>query len=403
MAPTRALARILLLCLAGMACSLAAAEADFAGDWDTTYGSLLLKVEGKIAVGTYGMPGGAVNDLKGEIDGRKLTFSYSEPSVAGDGQFLLSDNRQSFSGQWREKGGTDWSSWEGRRRVVKKSDFSGVWKTSFGLMRLNQDGEKVAGSYTFGERSAIAGTVKAGVLTFTYQEPQGISGTGEFKLSADASAFSGMWKASDGNGGTWEAARVIPQPGRTWLVVLEANWEAGLHENEYSFGDMLKQFFTRVPSVAVRHRYFDGREDFARWCAELQYINEPVVLHISSHGTEAGITVGKNTLTGEFIGQQLRHAGDLKLVHLGACLAMAGKAPEEIRAASRLAVPVSGYTKDADWAASAVIDFMLLDLILARQIPPAEAVRQVQKSMSFAGETKLPDSVIQPAGLKIME
>ncbi len=402
MTTTRALARILLLCLAAMARAFAG-EADFAGEWDTTFGRLSLKVDGKSAVGTYVVAGGAVNDLKGEIDGGKLTFTYSEPSVAGEGHFTLSADKQSFSGQWREKGATRWSSWDGRRQVVKAGDFSGVWKTSFGMMRLNQDGDKVTGCYTFGEQSEITGTVKSGVLTFTYKEPAGIEGSGEFKLSANAATFSGTWKASDGKGGAWDATRVVPAPGRIWLVVLEANWEANLRENEYSFGDMLKQFFTRVPSVAVRHRYFDGREDFAKWCSELQYINEPVVLYIASHGTEAGISVGKNTLTGEFIGQQLRHARDIKLVHLGACLTMAGKAPSEIRAASGLKAPVSGYTKEADWAGSAVIDFMLLDLILARQTPPAEAVRQVQKSMTFAGEKDAPGSIIKAAGLKILE
>ena len=400
---TRCLFRILFPCVAFAARFLAAAEADFAGEWDTTYGRLSLKVEGKTAVGTYFVAGGAVNEMKGEIDGEKLTFSYSEPSVTGEGHFTLSADKRSFSGQWREKGVTRWNPWDGRRQIVKAGDFSGVWKTSFGMMRLNQDGEKVTGCYTDGERSEITGTVKSGVLTFTYKEPLGIEGTGEFKLSANAATFSGTWKASDGKGGGWNATRVVPVPGRIWLVVLEANWEANLRESEYSFGDMLKQFFTRVPSVAVRHRYFDGREDFARWCSELQYLNEPVVLYIASHGTEAGITVGKNTLTGEFIGQQLRHARDIRLIHLGACLAMAGKAPGEIRDASGLTSPVSGYTKVADWAGSAVIDFMLLDLILSRHTPPAEAVRQVQKSMTFAGEKELPDSVIKPAGLKILE
>jgi hypothetical protein len=392
----------LLLCLVATLRSLAA-EAAFAGEWDTTFGRLSLKVDGKVAVGTYCDSGGAVNDLKGEIDDGKLTFTYSEPSATGDGYFTLSTDGQGLSGNWREKGESSWRSWDGRRLVVKAGDFSGVWKTSFGMMRLNQDGEKVSGCYTSGEQCEITGTVKSGILTFTYKEPLGIEGSGDFTLSPDAAAFAGKWKANDGKSGEWEATREVPVPGRIWLVVLEANWEENLRENEYSYGAMLKQFFTQAPSVVTRHRYFDESEDFAKWCSELQYINEPVVLYISSHGTEAGITVGKNTLSGEFIGQQLRHARNIKLVHLGACLTMAGNAPTEIRAASGLKTPISGYTKEADWAGSAVIDFMLLDLILCRQIPPAEAVRQVQKSMTFAGEKDAPDSIIKATGLKILE
>ncbi len=402
--PLAVFLRSMLLVCGIAARGLTAAEPDFAGEWDTTYGRMSLRVEGKSVVGTYFVPGGPVNDLRGESSSGKLTFTYSEPDVIGEGQFILSTDRRSFSGRWREKGQSRWDSWDGRRVVAAAAGFSGVWKTSFGLMRLNQDGEKVTGCYTFGERSEISGTVKSGVLGFTYQEPSGVAGVGEFKLGADAGSFSGTWKQQDGKlGGGWEGARLAPTPGRSWLVVLEANWEANLRANEYSFGDMLKQFFTRVPGVAVRHRYFDGRENFARWCAELPYLNEPIVFYIASHGTEAGITVGRNTLTGAFIGQQLRHARDIRLVHLGACLAMAGDVPQRIRAASGLPAPVSGYTKVADWAGSAVIDFMLLDLVLARQMQPAEAVRQVQKSMAFAGDKELPDSAIKPAGLKVLE
>jgi hypothetical protein len=132
-------------------------------------------------------------------------------------------------------------------------------------------------------------------------------------------------------------------------------------------------------------------------------MNEPVVLYISSHGTEQGITVGKETLTGDFIGRQLRHASDLKLVHLGACLAMAGETPRKIREASGLDVPVSGYTKVADWAGSAVIDLSYLDLVLSRQLEPGEAVRQMRENVTFAGEAETNGCVISPAGLKIVE
>ena len=43
--------------------------------------------------------------------------------------------------------------------------------------------------------------------------------------------------------------RVRPQAGRVWLVVLKANWERDLEEEEYSFGVMLRTFFARVPAV----------------------------------------------------------------------------------------------------------------------------------------------------------
>jgi hypothetical protein len=63
----------------------------------------------------------------------------------------------------------------------------------------------------------------------------------------------------------------------------------------------------------------------------------------------------------------------------------------------------SGDTKEGGLAGSAAIDFILLDLILCRDVPPADAVRQVQKSMTFAGETAAPDRLIKATGLEILE
>jgi hypothetical protein len=98
----------------------------------------------------------------------------------------------------------------------------------------------------------------------------------------------------------------------------------------------------------------------------------------------------------------LRHAAGLQLVHLGSCLVMAGPAPAEIRKASGLNIPVSGYTRVADWAGSAVIDFAYLDLVLSRRLPPAEAVAQLLRTVTFAGDVDLPDSAIKAAGLTIV-
>jgi len=268
----------------------------------------------------------------GTLDGLKLTLTYEETGITGEGSFTLAPDGLSFAGQWRERGTLQWQPWSGRRITAEASettgDFSGVWRTSFGLMRLIQKGTAVTGCYTFGGQSEITGTTKAGVLQFSYTEPTGDKGTAEFKLAEDGATFIGTWKVTNRKqGGAWEGTRVKPMAGRTWLVVLEAHWESSLQQPEYSYGDMLRQFFTRVPGVAVRHRYFDGRDDFSKWCAELPYLNEPAVFYVSSHGTEAGITVGTQVLSGEFIGGQLRYAPEVKLVHLGACLAISGPVP----------------------------------------------------------------------------
>lgn len=382
-----------------------AGEATFAGEWDTTYGKMILKADGPKVTGTYQVPGGDANEIAGTQEGRKLTFTYSEPGVKGEGSFTLAENGASFEGKWRPAGVQAWGAWSGRRvAAAEGANFSGLWKTSYGMMRLKQTGNEVNGCYNFTGKATVTGTAKGDALELSYREPGGTTGKAQFKLSADRSGFSGTWKEDSGRGGgEWSGSRMEPQAGRVWLVILEARWESSIRDQEYSYGEMLRQFFTRVPSVQVRHRYFTGHADFAKWCAELPYLNEPVVFYISSHGNEKGITVGNEVLDGTFIGEQLRDASSVKLVHLGACLTMAGTVPQEIRKASKLPAPVSGYTRTADWAGSAVIDFAYLDLVLSRQMAPGEAVRQIKDSVSFAGEQEKAGSAIAPAGLRIVE
>jgi hypothetical protein len=272
-------------------------------------------------------------------------------------------------------------------------------------MRLRQNGDQVEGIYQYRGRATVTGRMQSGALQLKYGEPDGATGTAEFTLSADGSAFSGNWRA-DGSSAPqpWSGRRIEPQPSRQWLVVFEARWEENLREAEYSYGEMPRQFFTRVPSVAVRHRTFTSREDFARWAADLPYFAEPVVLYVSSHGDEKGITVGDDRLDGKFIGELLRDAPSVKLVHLGACLAMSGAVPRDLRESiGPNAPPISGFTRVADWAGSAVIDFTYLDLVLTRSLPPSEAVRAILQNISFASDRSDGDAVIAPAGLKIVE
>ena len=103
---------------------------------------------------------------------------------------------------------------------------------------------------------------------------------------------------------------------------------------------------------------------------------QQTAMRTSANGMFTNPVVVANAEHRFVIGEQLREASSVKLIHLGACLTMAGSAPQEIRKASKLSVPVSGYTRTADWAGSAVIDFAYLDLVLSRQMAPGEAVRE---------------------------
>ena len=56
----------------------------YVGEWETTYGRMILKVGNKVS-GTYEFAGGVANDIHGTQEGQKLTFTYTESGVTGEG------------------------------------------------------------------------------------------------------------------------------------------------------------------------------------------------------------------------------------------------------------------------------------------------------------------------------
>jgi hypothetical protein len=166
---------------------------------------------------------------------------------------------------------------------------------------------------------------------------------------------------------------------------------------------MLRTFFARTPHVKVRHRFFSDEAQLRRWCAELPYLAEPVVLHVSSHGTTEGVTCGGKTIKAPALAECVRDIGDLRLLHFGACQVAGGDVPRQIHAAlgPRATFPISGYKNQADWGGSAVIDFTFLDLMFSKGASPADAIGQTLKMVTFAGE-QTTGGAVSPAGLLII-
>ena len=275
---------------------------------------------------------------------------------------------------------------------------SGVWETDSGPLRLEQMGTAVTGTYPTGK---LIGKLAGSVLTFSWTEDTGAAGTGTFTFDSRSDAFTGEWKQSNGNKSAWNGSRAASTAGKKFLVVLEAHWEKGLSEPEYSFGAMLKSFFARVPSIEVRQRFFHDEADLRRFLTEAAYLTAPTVVYLSSHGTPAGISVGGKTVTPGVLGECLKGAESLKLLHLGSCQLMAGSGPEAIRKAAKRSFPISGYVNTADWAGSAAIDFLYLDLVLDRGIAPRSAVEQTRKMLSIATDKTAADAPVAPCDLRI--
>jgi hypothetical protein len=226
-----------------------------------------------------------------------------------------------------------------------------------------------------------------------------IKGHGRFELDPLGYALGGEWMQDGQPAQQLAGRRVLPRPGLTWLVVLEAHWQRALDENEFAFGHMLHELFARVPWAQVRHRFYDDEASLVRWCRQLRYLPEPAVLVITGHGETSGLTVQGRPIPMPAVVDTLRLADTLRLLHFSACLV--GQDAGQALAAAPF--PVSGYTTAVDWAQSALTEFIYLDMILEKGLAPARAAEQLLALVRFSGSDELPGSPYRPAGFRFFE
>ena len=364
-----------------------AVAADFVGHWETDFGELVLRRDGALIRGTYAEGGSA--SLVGSVEGRRLRFRYQETGAAGEGWFELAEEGR-LRGRWRADGQEAWSEWTGKRAQARRrsAPFSGLFETRYGRIRLRQAGAAVEGIYSYsGGQGSLSGRVQGEALRFEWREGKS-AGEGEFRLGPQQVQLHGRWRSKGAAAWKlWDGQRVTPRPGVRWLVVLEAYWEEGLQQREYSFGSMLRAYFRRYPRVEVRQRRFADEADFRRHVREIAFVAEPVVLVLSSHGERGSLIAGSEHLPPELVGGCLAPLDNLALVHFSSCEVFTGDALQRLRKplAGR-ALPLSGYATAVDWSASAALEFLYFDLVLGRGLRPARAASVVRKELTCAGD-----------------
>ena len=156
------------------------------------------------------------------------------------------------------------------------------------------------------------------------------------------------------------------------------------------------EIFARVSRVEVRHRFFHDEASLLHWCRQLLFQPEPAVLVVTGHGEANGLTVGGRIIDMRRMVDSLRFADSLQLLHFSACL-VGQNAGEALSAAP---FPVSGYTTRVDWAESALTEFIYLDMMLEKRLPPAQAAEQLVRLVRFAGDEPMPGSPYHPAGFR---
>ncbi len=88
--------------------------------------------------------------------------------------------------------------------------FQGEWRTTIGIVKLEQTGNTVTGTYGLGGRFPLKGTVKDDVLTFEYTEGQA-KGDGRFALDESGNSFTGTFQVRNGRAGNWNGWRPDPK------------------------------------------------------------------------------------------------------------------------------------------------------------------------------------------------
>ena len=93
-------------------------QCDWTGAWNTTFGKMRLFQGGDLVVGDYEYRDGKI---VGKISGYTLMGtwfegpSYSPPNSAGDFEFTILPDCDSFTGRWRFDSTGNWGSWTGKR------------------------------------------------------------------------------------------------------------------------------------------------------------------------------------------------------------------------------------------------------------------------------------------------
>src|SRR5262249_47863109 len=149
----------------------------------------------------------------------------------------------------------------------------------------------------------------------------------------------------------------------------------------------------------VRQRFFSNEAGLRRCCRDLLYIAEPVVLVVATHARAEGISVDGQTVPLPPVLEVLRDVGNLRALHFSACLLMQDPAVVKLLGefSKETGAAVSGYRTSVDWAASAIIEFTLLEMVLTRGLTPAAAAGQMKKLLPFAGDREVAGAAFRAA------
>ncbi|MCK5940663.1 MAG: hypothetical protein KAI24_01740 [Planctomycetes bacterium] len=172
-AVVRAFVRSVLLCLAAGSMAGAIAAQELAGTWFTSRGVLELEPDGDGFRGSYGDGKSVTVEKKG----RTLRFEATEGRASLTGSWQLDKGGYRFEGEWRsQRGGSGtWRGWrhDPASEKGRAAKVAGCWRTSWGLLELEQKGARLTGGFGAQGWSKVEGKLTGRHAELEYESPFG--------------------------------------------------------------------------------------------------------------------------------------------------------------------------------------------------------------------------------------
>ncbi len=186
------------------------APANFHGTWNSTFGQLRLIAQGNRVYGDYQNVGA----IEGKYNAATKTSTGTFTNGNRRGRYEWTLSSDGFKGRWAWDGQPWAGSWNASRasastpRLTKHRNFNanGYWNSTFGELRLRQDGTRVFGDYnTYGVIEAVLHPVTGQIKgIFTNGSKWGRL---EFNLSS-SNNWTGQWSWGGQNWvGAWNATK----------------------------------------------------------------------------------------------------------------------------------------------------------------------------------------------------
>lgn len=217
-------------------------KAIFSGTWTTSLGEMKLVQTGNKVTGTFSEDNG---EILGTVRGHVLVGMWIKPSSEdalvkdfGDIMLYISNDNASMRGKWRSGSNGPWNhEFSGTKNTdqtppVVTQNWNGTFNTTWGEMKLTQEGNSVVGTYAYAS-GKIIGTISDNTLTGTWSVPPSYMAPNEagdlvLTMSADGKALTGKWRnGSSGDWYTnWMGTRVEQSPveAQSWKGTWSSSW-----------------------------------------------------------------------------------------------------------------------------------------------------------------------------------